>query len=144
MEEKGTLHKSAIQAVVEGIKRGQSMNRDYPIKLPCTECGGKEVRWNAAVQDAVVRTNEDWAYPGRPIDVTVSIPGIMALNLMIETSDRDDPMDEAFLDDELGLETFIKEIHDPDELEELGREFRADRGLNTGDRCADCEEERRD
>ena len=91
---------------------------------------------NAAVQAAGVKTDEDAPIPGRPIDVTVWGPGI-ALNLMIETSDREEPMDENFLE-EMGLETFIKEISGPEDLEELERAFRADRGIYAEGLCTNC------
>ena len=93
---------------------------------------------NAATQDAVVKTEEDVSIPGHPLDVTV-IRSRQALNLMIDASDRETLMDEDFLE-ELGLESFIKRINSPEDLEELGREFHADRGINTEDPCADCEE----
>ena len=92
---------------------------------------------NAATQDAVVKTEEDVSIPGHPLDVTV-IRSRQALNLMIDASDRETPMDEEFLD-ELGLEIFIKRVDGPESLEELGRTFRADRGINTEETCADCE-----
>ena len=82
---------------------------------------------NAATQDAVVKTEEDVSIPEHPLDVTVSKPE-QTLNLMIDANDRETPMDEEFLD-ELGLETFIKKVDGPESLEELGRKFRADRGI---------------
>ena len=93
---------------------------------------------NAATQDTVVRTEEDIPMPRHPLDVTVGGPR-QGLNLMIDTSDRKTLMDEDFLE-ELGLESFIKRINSPEDLEELGKEFQADRGINTEDPCADCEE----
>ena len=93
---------------------------------------------NAATQDAVVKTEKDVSIPEHPLDVTV-IKSRQALNLMIDTSDRKTLMDEDFLE-ELGLESFIKRINSPEDLEELGKEFHADRGINTEDPCADCEE----
>ena len=92
---------------------------------------------NAATQDAVVKTEEDVSIPEHPLDVTVSKPE-QTLNLMIDANDRETPMDEEFLD-ELGLETFIKKVDGPESLEELGRKFRADRGINTEETGADCE-----
>ena len=86
----------------------------------------------------MVRTEEDVSIPGHPLDVTV-IRSRQALNLMIDARDRETLIDEDFLE-ELGLESFIKRINSPEELEELGREFHADRGINTEDPCADCEE----
>ena len=40
----------------------------------------------------------------------------------------------------LGLEIFIKRIDGPENLEELGRKFSADQGINTENWCADCGE----
>ena len=136
--EAGSIHDTAVRAIVEGINRAKSLNQEYPITLSCSRCGRETTRVNAATQDTVVRTEEDMPMPRHPIDVTVGGPR-QGLNLMIDASDRETPMDEDFLD-ELGLESFIKRIKSPEDLEELGREFHADRGINTEDPCADCEE----
>ena len=135
--EAGSLHDAAVRAIVEGINRAKSLNQEYPITLSCSRCGRETTRVNAATQDTVVRTEEDVSIPGHPLDVTV-IRSRQALNLMIDASDRETLMDEDFLE-ELGLESFIKRINSPEDLEELGREFHADRGINTEDPCADCE-----
>ena len=97
---------------------------------------------NAATPDAMISTEENLSIPERPLDVTVSKPE-QALHLMIDASDRETPMNEDFLD-ELGLEIFIKKVNGQKNLEELGREFRADRGINTEDWCADCGEKLQD
>ena len=136
--EAGSLHAAAVRAIMEGINRAKSLNQEYPITLSCSRCGGETTRVNAATQDTVVRTEEDMPMPRHPLDVTVGGPR-QGLNLMIDASDRETLMDEDFLE-ELGLESFIKRINSPEDLEELGKEFHADRGINTEDPCADCEE----
>ena len=135
--EAGSLHAAAVRAIVEGINQAQSLRQEYPITLRCSQCGEEATRVNAATQDAVVKTEEDVSIPGHPLDVTV-IRSRQALNLMVDARDRKTPMDENFLH-ELGLEIFIKRIDRPESLEELGRTFRADRGINTEETCADCE-----
>ena len=137
--EAGSLHDAAVRAIVEGINRAKSFHQEYAITLRCSQCGEEATRVNAATQDAMVSTEEDvWTIPERPLDVTVN-KSEQTLNLMIDASDRETLIDEDFLE-ELGLESFIKRINSPEDLEELGREFHADRGINTEDPCADCEE----
>ena len=92
---------------------------------------------NAAVQDNVVRTDEGVPIPEYPIDVIVSEP---ELGLTIDTIDREDPiekMDEILLEG-TGMTIFIKRVDGPEEVEELRREFRADQGMNTDDKCSNC------
>ena len=137
-----SLHETAVREIVEGINNAQSLHQEYPITLPCNQCGREAVRINAAEPEAIVGNEYDHPLPEHPLDVTVSEPGKMLI-MMIDTSDRKEPMEGEFLE-ELGLETFIKRIDEPEDLEELGRKFRADRGINTEDRCSDCRDEIQD
>ena len=95
---------------------------------------------NAATQDTLVRIEEDASIPEYPIDVTIYGPE-QELYLTIDAIDREYPMgkiDEIFLAG-TGLEIYIKKVEGLQDLEELGREFRADQGLNTEETCPDCE-----
>ena len=139
-KEAGSLYDAAVRAIIEGINRAKSLRQEYLITLRCSRCGVEATRMNAATQDTLVRIEEDASIPEYPIDVTIYGPE-QELYLTIDAIDREYPMgkiDEIFLAG-TGLEIYIKKVEGPQDLEELGREFRADQGLNTEETCPDCE-----